>query len=57
MKPKRLVPLERYTVMSQREVGVKLGISAMRVCQIEKRALEKIKHGLQAQTGAKIIAY
>lgn len=42
-RQKQAVPLERYTVMSQAEVGKKLGISAMRVCQLEKSAFKKLK--------------
>ncbi|MBZ5700275.1 MAG: hypothetical protein LAN84_00350 [Acidobacteriia bacterium] len=40
---KTAVPIERYTVMSQAAVGERLGLSAMRVCQIEKAAFAKIR--------------
>jgi DNA-directed RNA polymerase sigma subunit (sigma70/sigma32) len=40
---KREVPIERYTVMTFAQVAEKLGVSAMRVCQIEKQAMEKIR--------------
>jgi Sigma-70, region 4 len=42
-RTKSAVPIERYTAMSQAEVGKRLGISAMRVCQIEKAAFAKIR--------------
>jgi predicted DNA-binding protein (UPF0251 family) len=42
-RTKSETPIERLTVMSQAEVGQRLGISAMRVCQIEKAAFKKIK--------------
>ncbi len=37
------VPIEQCTVMTQREVARVLGISQMRVCQIEKTALAKLR--------------
>lgn len=42
-RTKSAVPIERYTAMSQAEAGRRLGISAMRVCQIEKAAFAKIR--------------
>ena len=35
--------IQKYAVRSQAEVGAALGISAMRVCQIEKAALKKLR--------------
>lgn len=40
---KREVPLERYTVMTMAEVGQRLGITAQRVSQIEKVAMQKLR--------------
>lgn len=40
---KAAVPIERYTVMTFAQVGKKLGLSAMRICQIEKQAMDKIR--------------
>lgn len=45
-RPKRQfgkLPIERYVVMSQAEVGRRLGLSAMRICQIERTALAKLR--------------
>ena len=46
-RTKQAVPLERYTVMSQAEVARTLGISTMRVCQLEKSAMKKIAEAMQ----------
>jgi hypothetical protein len=48
-KPKRAVPLERYTAMSQREVGRALGISSVRVSQIERSAFKKIRAAFERE--------
>ena len=37
------VPKEQLTVMTQREVARLLGISTMRVCQLEKSGLAKLR--------------
>lgn len=48
-RQKRETPLERLTVMSQAEVARHLGISTMRVCQLERRAFRKIREQLIAR--------
>ena len=55
-RTKREVPIDRYTAMSQAEVGKRLGISAMRVCQIEKKAFAKIRltHVANPQHGERV---
>lgn len=42
-RPKRTVPIERLTASTLAEIAKELGCSAMRVCQIEKQALKKLK--------------
>lgn len=42
-RPKREVPLDRYTVMTMKEVAKVLGVTAQRVSQIEKSAMRKIE--------------
>jgi DNA-directed RNA polymerase sigma subunit (sigma70/sigma32) len=42
-RPKREVPLDRYTVRTMREVAKELGCSAQAVSQVEKRALRKLR--------------
>jgi DNA-directed RNA polymerase sigma subunit (sigma70/sigma32) len=48
-RQKSETPIERLTVMSQAEVGRCLGITAMRVCQIERKAFQKIREELIAR--------
>ena len=48
-RAKQAVPLERYTVMSTREVGRALGISSVRVSQIERSAFKKIRAAFAAR--------
>lgn len=42
-RPKRDIPIERLTTATLEEVARELGVSAMRVCQIEKVALAKLR--------------
>ncbi len=42
-RPKRAVPIDRYVSMSLAQVAEKLGLTPMRVWQIEQQALEKIR--------------
>lgn len=42
-RTKRDIPIDRYTVKTLAEVGAELGISAMRVWQIERKAMEKLR--------------
>lgn len=42
-------PIDRYTVMTQAQVGARLGISTMRVCQLEKSALRKLRLAFEEQ--------
>lgn len=48
-RSKHAVPIERFTVRSQEEVGRALGITAMRVCQLEKSALRKLRAAFETQ--------
>jgi hypothetical protein len=41
--------LQRLTVRSQQEVGRLMGISTMRVCQLEKSALKKLRAAFEQQ--------
>ncbi len=48
-RPKRAVPIERYTAMSLAQVSEQLGLTPMRIWQIEQKALEKIRQELIAR--------
>lgn len=48
-RPKRAVPIDRYVVMTQAQVGAKLGLSAMRVSQLERSAFKKIRAAFKEQ--------
>lgn len=42
-RPKRDIPIERLTAATLEEIARELGVSAMRVCQIERLALKKLE--------------
>jgi DNA-directed RNA polymerase specialized sigma subunit len=42
-RPKRKVPIDRYVARSLKEIAKELGCTPMRVFQIERCALRKIK--------------
>lgn len=42
-RSKRSIPIERLTTATLAEIARELGRSAMRVCQIEKQALAKLR--------------
>lgn len=44
-RKKKSVPIERYTVKTLAEVGREMGISAMRVQQLQDSAFKKIRSG------------
>ena len=48
-RTKATYPIERLTVMTQAEVARCLGISTMRVCQLERSALAKLKIAFQKE--------
>ena len=48
-RPKREVPLDRYTVKTMREVAAELGCSAQAVSQVERRAFRKLKQAFVEQ--------
>ena len=45
-RPKRQTPIDRYVVCSLAEIARELGVTPMRVYQIEQGALRKIKSEL-----------
>jgi DNA-directed RNA polymerase sigma subunit (sigma70/sigma32) len=42
-RPKREVPLDRYTVKTMREVAAELGCSAQAISDVEQRAMKKLR--------------
>jgi DNA-directed RNA polymerase specialized sigma subunit len=55
-RPLRSVPIDRYVVKSLAEIARELGVTPMRVYQIEQAALKKIKkefvkRGVVTKTG------
>lgn len=45
-RPKRQTPVDRYVARSLKEIAEELGVTPMRVYQIEQGALRKIKSEL-----------
>jgi transcriptional regulator with XRE-family HTH domain len=48
-RPRHEISLQQLTVMTQREVALHLGISTMRVSQLERSAFKKIRAAFEQQ--------
>ena len=53
-RKRRIIAWRRLMDMSQKEIGAKLGITAMRVCQLEREALGKMRGVVGATEPARV---